>query len=339
MAADGILSIGIVGAGEIVRRLHLPVLANIPDVRVTWICDSRAERARALGKTYGVRAVRPLALSDLPQCDVALVAIPVEARRDYLLHFARGGTAVLCEKPFAMTAHTHRELVALFPPYALGCGFMRRFYRSTTLLRHIVTSDMLGAPRKIHVSEGNRSKGSGVDSSFLDDPRLGASRGVLMDLGSHSIDLALFVCGAERFEVTSSKKELDGAVDRKVTATAKLHRSTGASARTMELDYGVSWVDRQTNQIRLHFEQAIVWSELGVAGSVFLGDPASPRKSVLLTSPLPGATTFNQAFYLEWRSFLDGVRTQRESLVSARSALLTTALSEQLLAPAGASHG
>lgn len=339
MTHKRLLSIGIVGAGEVVRRAHLPVLANLPDVRPIWICDSRFERAQSIGKPYGIPAVRSLPLSDLPKCDVALLATPVDARRDYLWHFAQAGTAVLCEKPFAMTAQEHRDILLRFPPHALGCGLMRRFYRSTALLQHMIASRLLGPPRKIQIGEGNRSKGSGADSSFLDDSRMGgASRGVLMDLGSHSLDLALFVCGVERFEITSSVKELDGAVDRKVTACATLHRSTEPSD-SVELEYAVSWLDRQTNQIRLHFEHATVWSELAVAGNVFLGDPDRPGDSILLTSPLSGATTFNQAFYLEWSSFLDGVREQRESIVSARSALLTTAIAEQLLAAPGRQYG
>jgi predicted dehydrogenase len=340
MSARAPLSIGIVGAGEVVRRSHLPVLANLPDARVIWICDSRHERAKAIGKAYGIPAVRSLPLSELPKCDVALLAIPVDARRDYLWHFAQTGTAVLCEKPFAMTAQAHLEILKRFPPHALGCGFMRRFYRSTALLRHMIAAGTLGPPRKIQVSEGNRSKGSGADSSFLDDSRLrGVSRGVLMDLGSHSLDLALYVCGVERFEITSTVKELDGAVDRKVAARATLHRPADGTDDSVELDFSVSWLDRQTNQIRIRFDHATVWSELAVAGNVYLGDPNRPGESILLTSPLPGATTFNQAFHLEWTSFLDGIRERRESVVSARSALLTTDIAEQLLAAPDRSRG
>lgn len=325
------LSIGIVGAGEIVRRLHLPVLLNIPDVRIAWIYDQRPERSRAMAKSHRIAAAPVCAVEALPICDVALLAVPVEARGDYLRHFARSGTAVFCEKPFATTAKEHSEIVAAFAPHALACGYMRRYYRSSAMLRHLVVAGLMGKLLKITVSEGNRSKGSGVDVSFLDNPQLGSSRGVLMDLGSHTADLALFLSGARGFKVTSCDKELDGGIDRKVSASIDLQCGSGSDTTTVELQYGVSWLDRQTNLLCLQFERTTAWSGLAVGGKVYLGDPNSPQDCVALESSLSGATTFNQAFYLEWKDFLDGVRNRRESLVSARSALLTTALIEQLL--------
>jgi predicted dehydrogenase len=334
--SDRPLTVGIVGAGEIARRAHLPVLLNIPDVNIGWIYDHRPERARALAQAYGITAAHSSTLDELPGCDAALLAIPVEVRSGYLQHFSRNGTAVLCEKPFAMGSAEHGRIVDDFPVHALACGFMRRFYRSTLLLRHLVTTRVLGSLRGIEVSEGDRSKGSGVDSSFLDDPRFAASRGVLMDLGSHSLDLALYVSGARNFDIISCAKEMDGNIDRKVSARILL--SLDPPAAPVPLDYCVSWLDRQANRICLRFEQAVVWGELSVAGSVYLGDPASPASCIALTGPSPGARTFNQAFYLEWRAFLDGLRARRESEVSGRSALLTTTLVEGLLACGDPAH-
>jgi predicted dehydrogenase len=325
------LSVGIVGAGEIVRRVHLPVLLNIPEVRIAWIYDQRPERARAIARSHQITAASVCAVEALPFCDVALLAIPVEARGEYLKHFARSGSAVFCEKPFATTAAQHSEIVAAFSPHTLACGYMRRFYRSSAMLRHLVVSGLMGRLLSMTVSEGNRSKGSGVDASFLDNPHFGSSRGVLMDLGSHAADLALFLSGAHSFKVKSCNKELDRGIDRKVSASIDLQCGSGSGATTVELRYGVSWLDPQTNRLCLQFERTMAWSGLAVGGQVFLGDPNSPRDCVAIESSLSGATTFNQAFYLEWKDFLDGVRNRRESLVSARSALLTTTLIEQLL--------
>ena len=325
------LSIGIVGAGEITRRAHLPVLTNTPNVQIAWLYDHRPESVLTLARAYRLEALHSLAPEALPACDIALLAIPVDARGDYLRHFSRQGTAVFCEKPFAMSAAEHLLLAEQFAPHALGCGFMRRFFRSTMLLRRIVAEGIFGSLLRMDISEGNRSKGSGVDSSFLDDPRLGASRGVLADLGSHTIDMALYVSGASAFEVRSHTLVLDGAVDRKVTAQVTLQGASSSPSRSIELNYGASWLDRQDNRIRLIFPHAIVWSDLSVSADVYVGSPENPRDNLLLTSEDVGARTYNQAFFLEWRNFLEGFRAQRESLVSARSALLTTSLVESLL--------
>ena len=329
------LSIGIVGAGDITRRAHLPVLMNIPDVTVAWITDHRADRAEALAAAYALQSVRAATPADLPACDVALLAIPVDVRMPYFEHFAARGTAVFSEKPFAMSAADHSKLLEMFPAHALACGYMRRFFRWSVLLRHLVADRSFGPLHSIWIGEGNRSKGSGADASFLDDPRLGASRGVLADLGSHGLDLALHISGADAFEVDTCERVNDGAVDRKVTARIRLFVEQ-ESPRAVDLDFGVSWLDRQINQIRLGFENASLWSDLSPGGSVFVGEPGDSRVGITLQGADDGAATYNQAFYLEWRDFIDSLRAQREPRTSARSAHLTTSMLESLLNFAGA---
>lgn len=332
------LSIGIVGAGEITRKSHLPVLLNIPDVEIAWVYDRNPKPALALGKSHRLRALHSLSPQDLPACDVVLLAIPVDARAAYLEQSRSSGRAVFCEKPFARSSAEHAHFAARFAPHALGAGFMRRFFRSTMVLRRIVKQGIFGALIKLDVSEGNRSKGSGVDSSFLDDPRLGPSRGVLTDLGSHSIDLALYVSGASDFAVRSCTAVLDGSVDRKLTASVQLITEHNPPAQPAQMNYCVSWLDRQENRIQLTFEHATVWSGLGPAAEVFVTDGKTAGEPLVLATQSPGATSFNQAFYLEWQDFLAGFRAGRESAVSARSTLLTTSLVETLLTASGATH-
>jgi predicted dehydrogenase len=323
----GSLKVGIVGAGEITRQMHLPVLLNMPGIEVAWLFDRRDQQAAALAAAYGVKAVAAPAAEALPSCDVALLAVPVHARQDYLRVFADRQAAVLCEKPFATSRRVHLTALEAFPPHKLGVGYMRRFYNSTLLMRAIVAEGWLGGLRRIRINEGDRSKGSGVDQSFLNDQHLGAARGVLTDLGSHTVDLALQICGAESYAIRSCDIVFDGPVDRKLSASIELRSPQGSS---IEFDYCISWLDRQSNLLQLSFDHATVWSRLSPAATVFLGDPTRPDRCISLTSA-GGAATYSQAFYLEWRSFLDGVLQGRESQVSARSAALTTALVEDLL--------
>jgi len=56
-------------------------------------------------------------------------------RSEYLNEFSARGAAVFCEKPFAVSEAEHRRIVGQFPVHALGCGYMRRFYGSTRLMR------------------------------------------------------------------------------------------------------------------------------------------------------------------------------------------------------------
>jgi predicted dehydrogenase len=327
-----VLSMGVIGAGDIARKVHLPVLLNMPDVRVQWIFDSIDERARSVAKANRLRAVGPCSPAELPACDVALIAIPVGVRSPYYEVFAARGTAVLTEKPFALSSAEHRMLSEQFEPYRLACGYMRRFYASTRLLRHFVRTKPFGRLVRMRISEGNRSTGSRVDRSYLDDSRQSSQGGILSELGCHSLDLALFITGARAYEAQTCEFVFDGKIDRKISATIRLMDSDHLSNSGLTLDYCVSWLDRQTNTMVLEFENCTIWAEIIPGGGVRMGNPTQPSQGTLLVPSPGGAMTVNQAFFLQWRSFLEGVRNKSESEISARSASLGTALIEELYA-------
>jgi predicted dehydrogenase len=331
-------SLGIIGAGEITRKLHLPVLLNMPGVEIAWLWDRRESQAAMVGRAYGVKWLSPAQSSSLPECDVALLAIPIEARSEYLEIFAQRNTAVLCEKPFAASRAQHQELIDAFPAHRLGAGYQRRFHQSTVLLRRVLQEGWFGPLRRINLAEGDRSRGSGVDHSFLDDGQGGATRGALFDLGTHGIDLIMHATSATGFEVLSSNVVFDGGIDRRVSARARLQGTNTAGGDAIDLDFCVSWLDRQSNILQLHFDRATVWCGLSPAAEVFIGDPSRPAQCVRLSGGA-GATTPNQAFYLEWQEFLRGVREQQPSTLNAGTSLLTTGLMEELLAHGRASRG
>ncbi|MCB1022651.1 MAG: Gfo/Idh/MocA family oxidoreductase, partial [Acidobacteria bacterium] len=99
------IRIGIVGAGDIVRAVHLPVLLAMPQAQVEWLCDVDTNRAKTMSKAYGPRAVEaPRDPGDLPEADVVLLATPYGVRRPYYEALRARGTAIYVEKPFACSS-------------------------------------------------------------------------------------------------------------------------------------------------------------------------------------------------------------------------------------------
>ena len=95
-ARDRTLSVGVVGAGEIARIAHLPVLAAMPEVSLAWIADRDPERARVLAQGFGARALPlPGDLTRLPEADVVLLALPYGARAAYYEALAGRDSALL----------------------------------------------------------------------------------------------------------------------------------------------------------------------------------------------------------------------------------------------------
>jgi predicted dehydrogenase len=323
-------SIGIVGAGAITRLMHLPVLLSMSRVRIAWIVDADVERARTVATAYGLSsAVRPRSLAGLPPADVVLLAIPVGVRSAYYEALAKRGTAVFAEKPFAVNAAEHKRIIRLFGPDRLACGYVRRTFESSLLLRRALCQGWFGPLRRIRISEGARGMATGTDNSAYDDFSASGG-GVLMTIGTHSLDLVLHLTDATGFDVLQSRLVMDGKIDRKVEARVRLNGVSVAEGDKCELDYCVSWLDRQENVIELQFAGARLCAGITVGSAVELRCADENPALVTLVPSERGARTPNQAFFLEWNHFLNGLEAGRPSLVSAQSAVLTADLVDQL---------
>ena len=323
MASRKILSVGIIGAGEIVNRIHLPVLSACEDVRVSYVADRNAEAAASVAKAFRTTAVAVADnLDSLPPSDVVLLAIPVKARSPYYELFAQRGVCVLAEKPLAVTLADAEQICRRYPEHALACGFQRRTYATARLARRLVAEQWFGPLQSMSIAEGALTTKTGADSLFYDAD---GSGGVLMDLGCHSLDLALYISGAASLTVSERRFVVDQNVDREVEAQLLLHAPSGQCT----LNYLVTWLRPTDNVIELRFENCLTSLSTRPAQHIEIRGRGSERGKAFLTAE-GGATTVYQAFYLEWMAFLDGVRTGQASEFSARSALATVGAVEAL---------
>jgi predicted dehydrogenase len=322
--ADRVLSVGIVGAGEIVSRIHLPVLSACAGIRIAYIVDKNPETSRSVAASYKLASVTTDDLDKLPPTDVALLAVPVAARLPYYELFARRGTHVLAEKPLAAASEDAERICALYPDYSLACGFQRRSFASVALAKLLVDENWFGPLRSISVSEGALTTKTGADSRFYDDASAGG--GVLMDLGCHSLDMAMYISNAAEAVPVEQRFVYDGAVDREVEAHLTLSTPQGACP----LNYLVSWLRPAKNAIELAFENCTVSLSCQPAKSIQIHGRQDSRPAPVLTMEQAGASTVYQAFYLEWMAFLDGVRSGQPSRFSAINCLPTIRAVEAL---------
>jgi predicted dehydrogenase len=327
-------AIGVVGAGAISRMVHLPVLTAMPEARVAWVADAHDGRAAAVAAAFGVPhapiASVPEAVRD---CEAVLLAIPVGVRAPYLAALARHGVAVMVEKPFARTVREHDEIVAMFPPHRIACGFMRRTYASTALARRALQEGWFGRPSRIRISEGGRTTKTGVDRSYFDDPSAGGG-GILLELGCHALDLVLHLTGTRDHEIVRQSMVLDGHADRRAEADVLLYPESGRRGEPIVLEYAFSWLDRQDDRVDIEFPGARLRFGTRPDAPVTLCGNTPGARETHLVPPAGGATTSNQAFYLEWRWLLESLATGVPSPVAAGTCRNVTALVEDLYAAA-----
>jgi predicted dehydrogenase len=102
---QGPRTIGIVGAGGIVKAAHLPAYRTA-GFSVAAIYDRDAERATSLADEFGIPKVCRELQEMLDDSSIAVmdIAVPPESQSEIVLHAIRRGKHLLCQKPLARTA-------------------------------------------------------------------------------------------------------------------------------------------------------------------------------------------------------------------------------------------
>lgn len=107
------LRVGILGAGPVTQAIHLPTLARLSDdfeVRVVMDVDAATAEAvaRRAGAAHTTRAEDVFADASV---DVIVICSPSQFHAAQVIAACRAGVkAILCEKPFAMTAEEANEI-------------------------------------------------------------------------------------------------------------------------------------------------------------------------------------------------------------------------------------
>ena len=210
--------IGIVGAG-FMGRTHawcwrsLPFFYSPLDFRCEphGVCTARPETARKamdeLGFARTYASVEEMAQD--PEIDIVDIASPNSAHLEALLAAHRAGKPVYCDKPLTGNpAQAEEMLQAIGDPERAGqMVFHNRFFPATMRARQMVADGSLGEIigfRAAYLHSGNVPEGKPL--AWKDMKQFGA--GVLYDLGSHVLDLVLWICGDEPAEILARQRTL-----------------------------------------------------------------------------------------------------------------------------------
>lgn len=185
---------GIVGTGKIAASFAED-LRHAPDAELVAVGSRTKESAEAFGNRFAIarRHASYAALAEDPQVDVAYIATP------HTQHFAnsalclRAGKAVLCEKPFTVSAGEAQSLIDLASQQGMFLmeAMWNRFLPAIGELRRLLQAGVLGEVRMLAADFGRRFRFN--PASRLFSPELGG--GALLDLGVYPVSLASLVFG------------------------------------------------------------------------------------------------------------------------------------------------
>jgi predicted dehydrogenase len=190
--------LAVIGCGAVSEIYHLPAIRRCADARLAAVVDADAERAAAIARANG-GALAVADYRELPgKVDAALVATPNGTHAEISCFLLDHGIHVLCEKPVATTLADAERMAAASRrgPAQLMAGHSRRFNPNLELLRTLIQRGHLGQVDELTTALGGRYGAWPQRTDFRRSRSL-AGGGVMMDLGIHLIDMALWLVDRE----------------------------------------------------------------------------------------------------------------------------------------------
>ena len=241
------LRVGLVGAGRIVRLVHLDVLAGMRWSRLVAVADPDPEAQAAVRARVPDAAVlgdwRDLVAR--PDVDAVVVALPSAHHTDAAVAALGAGKHVYVEKPLATRAEDADRIVAAWR--AAGTtgmtGFAFRFAEPYLRLRDAL-------------ERGRAGRVSALRTTFCSAPRelAGWKRsratggGALLDLASHSVDTVRMLTGGEVAAVTCALASVRSEDD---TATLVLEVTGGVAGERLLVSCLVSASAPQADRVEV----------------------------------------------------------------------------------------
>jgi predicted dehydrogenase len=203
------LRVGLIGAGAITRHGYLPALKDHPGAEVVAICSGRGGTARQLADEFGIPHVANdfVALLRDHQLDAVTVATPNSLHAEISIAAMTAGAHVLCEKPMATSPADAERMVSVARETGklLALNHTLRLLPDLQMIKERAEANWFGSVRTVHIRVLRRAGIPGLGSWFTRKDLAGA--GVLFDLGSHLLDLALWMLGKPQIASVSAQME------------------------------------------------------------------------------------------------------------------------------------
>ncbi|MDX2306640.1 MAG: Gfo/Idh/MocA family oxidoreductase [Hyphomicrobium sp.] len=234
------MRLAIVGCGAITEAGHAPGVIASRYGRLTTLVDIDIERARALGKKFGISDVRDNTRGLAESVDGAIGAVPHHVHEAVATDILGQGLHLLMEKPLGCSVAECERIVSASrrSGTTLATAMLRRFVAANRMVRRIIEDQMLGTVESFSFDEGQLFSWP-IKTPFLLQPNY-PGRGVLIGNGSHIFDLVRWLFGDVADIAVSADSdnggESDATIDLKMTSGA---RGAIRLSRIRALDSGI----------------------------------------------------------------------------------------------------
>lgn len=227
------IRIALIGLGAVSELYYGPALSILQEnkfAKVTALYDPDRHRlSKMQAKFPSAKPLNEITRLKADSLDLAVVASPPQYHREQTISLLRQGVAVLCEKPMAVSCEAAQAMMEESGSTGalLAVSLTRRFYPALQAIKRIIAEGTLGAVKSFRFVEGNAFSWPVASTSLFSLATSGG--GVLMDIGSHVMDLVIWWFG----EPSSLEYEDDamGGVEANCLITLRFNNGIFGSVR------------------------------------------------------------------------------------------------------------
>lgn len=196
---NGKLSLGFIGCGGIAFSKYFPALQALPQLcSLDAFCNHNIEKAEMARLRFGSEQARSFSdyrqMLQMDELDIIYVLTPNSLHEEMTVAALQAGKHVVCEKPMAMNAAEGERMIATARSSGrkLMVSYQSRFRDDAQLLKAACLDGALG---EIYYARAHAIRRREVPTwgVFTDKEKQGG--GPLIDIGSHALDLTLWLMG------------------------------------------------------------------------------------------------------------------------------------------------
>lgn len=301
------LDVGVVGAGAIAQRLHIPSYAEHDRARVTAICDVEERKAEAVAEEHDIPNYYTAYESLLADggVDAISVCLPNHLHRDVVVDALDADVAVLCEKPISTSLSEADDMVdaAEASDAVLMVNQSERFGPVYEKTKDLLDQGIVGPVHNVRSRFSHPGpEGWSPRSAWFTDAEASGG-GALIDIGIHNADLVTHLFG-DVTELMGYSDTLSMDADVEDTAVAVLRFGDGTlgtfetawrtDPESIEMqivgEEGVVYVDKIEGTIRVEFADDSGVLEVPVPAESKYGGPIAHFVDSVLDGSEPTVT-------------------------------------------------
>ncbi|WP_340372682.1 Gfo/Idh/MocA family oxidoreductase [Peribacillus sp. FSL E2-0218] len=187
------LKMGIIGAGGIAQKRHIPAFQKFQDKVVLYaIHDIDESKARDVAREFHIEKVFTNYEEMFAEVDAVTIATPNKFHAEISIAALQAGVHVLCEKPMAITTEECKAITeaANLSGKVLSTAYHYRFMKEAQAAKKMIQAGEIGEPYVARVQAIRRRKVPGWGVFTSKELQGGGS---VIDYGCHLLDLALWL--------------------------------------------------------------------------------------------------------------------------------------------------